>query len=1068
MTVRGPMHFSKSFIERPVATLLVMLTLITFGAYALSNLPVSVLPNTTANTISVSANYPGASPEQVATLVTGPLETQFLSIQGVESVNSSSTYQNSSILLKFHPTININDAATNTQQAISQVQGQLPPLPNLPSYTKVNPSDTPIMYIVVYSDTQDQSSIYDYANNIIARQLGTTEGVANVQVYGNPFAVRIHIDPESIAAKGITLADVSNAITQNNPVRPTGKFYGPNFTIITTADGQLFSADDYNNMIIKIQNDNVVRLTDIGRAFNSVQNTNQNIQWFNRGDSKGKEAVFIAILKQNNFNTVTVCSNLESKMLELTPSMPRSMKYDICFNQKNYVLESVKDIEMTLYLAFILVVIVVFLYLGKIRNSVIPLITLPITITGTFILMFFLGYNVDVMSLSAITLATGFLVDDAIIVLENIVRHGEEGMQPYKASIVGSKQIFTAIISISGCLCAVFIPMLYIPGLMGQLFSEMAGVMIAAILLSGFISVTLTPMLCSRFIPPYDPNKKSRVEELSIAFNEFFRKFYVPVLAWSLHHKRSILGLSFLLLITSVAITIKTPKEFLPDTPINAVIGYVVADESASPQKTEVFLKEIAKHTLSNPYVLGQCTVSDSPSDNMGIIFMILDDSKGSIPFDRVLQDFYVKSRSVLGCKVFFKPLPLINVQSGSSSAGRATFQYVVASQDEKIMEEKTKALMNAMRKEPEFFLVNSDLSVGSPVFSMHIDRDKARAYGNITPLNFENNLALAYGQTYVSTIYRPNSVNYVILELKNKFKQTPGEMDRLFLGPQVPGANVSPWGNMFSTTDTTSATNTTSLFKGTLKAEPNMINHYNSLPSSTISFNISTGYTISQALEKLAIIGPQVFEGKAVGFSSGASAEFQKAMVQLFILTGLAIFAIYIILGILYENFLHPITPISAVPLAAFGGLLTLYLLGFKLSIYAMIGIIMLMGIVMKNGILIVDFALEELEKNPQTTAEEAITKASMLRFRPILMTTFAAMMGAVPVALGIGGEIALSRAPLGVAIVGGLLFAQILSLVVAPVVFVYVYDYSKKITTRKGGLFYPYREDDHETNKE
>ncbi|MFZ4673507.1 MAG: efflux RND transporter permease subunit, partial [Chlamydiia bacterium] len=354
------------------------------------------------------------------------------------------------------------------------------------------------------------------------------------------------------------------------------------------------------------------------------------------------------------------------------------------------------------------------------------------------------------------------------------------------------------------------------------------------------------------------------------------------------------------------------------------------------------------------------------------------------------------------------------------------------------------------------------------PCFSMHIDRDKARAYGNITPLNFENNLALAYGQTYVSTIYRPNSVNYVILELKNKFKQTPGEMDRLFLGPQVPGANVSPWGNMFSTTDTTSATNTTSLFKGTLKAEPNMINHYNSLPSSTISFNISTGYTISQALEKLAIIGPQVFEGKAVGFSSGASAEFQKAMVQLFILTGLAIFAIYIILGILYENFLHPITPISAVPLAAFGGLLTLYLLGFKLSIYAMIGIIMLMGIVMKNGILIVDFALEELEKNPQTTAEEAITKASMLRFRPILMTTFAAMMGAVPVALGIGGEIALSRAPLGIAIVGGLLFAQILSLVVAPVVFVYVYDYSKKITTRKGGLFYPYREDDHETNKE
>jgi len=1061
------MHFSKSFIERPVATLLIMLTLVTFGAYALFNLPVAVLPNTKANTISVSCNYPGASPEQVANLVSSPLETQFLSIQGIQSVNSSSTYGNSSILLQFHPSIDINDAATNTQQAISQVQGQLPRLPSLPSYTKVNPSDTPVMYIVIYSDTQSQSSIYDYANNIVARQLGTIDGVANVQVYGNAFAVRVHVDPEALAAKGITLADVTNAINQNNPVQPTGKFYGPNFTIITTADGQLFKAPEYNNMIIKINNDNIVRLSDVGRAFESVQNDQQNIQWFNSGDPHGKEAVFLAIFKQNAFNTVTVCTDLENKMQKLVRTMPRSMKYDICFSEKNYVVDSVKDIELTLYIAFLLVVIVVFLYLGKIRNSIIPLITLPITITGTFIMMFFLGYNIDVMSLSAITLATGFLVDDAIIVLENIVRHGEEGEKPYKAALNGSKEIFTAIVSISSCLCAVFIPMVYIPGLMGQLFSEMAGVMIAAILFSGFISVTLTPVLCSRFIPPYDPNQKSRVEELSIAFNEFFRKLYVPVLSWSLKHKKSVLGIALLFLTASITIAVGTPKEFIPETPINAILGFVIAEETASPEKTEVFLAEIGKIALTNPYVTGLCTVSDSPSDNMGLVFIILNSSKGNLPFKKILKDLHSKSLNIIGCKVLFKPLPLINMQTGSTSASRASYQYVVASQNEADMQAKAQQLIAALKKEPEFTTVNSDLSVGSPVFNMLIDRERARAYGNITPLNFENNLALAYGQTYVSTIYRPNSVNYVILELKNKFKETPDKMDRLFLGPQVPLANVSPWENIFSTTDTTQAVNSTSIFEGKLSTKPNMVNHYNSLPSSTISFNIAEGYTISQALQKIEQISPQIFEGKAIGFTTGATSEFQKAMLQLFFLTGLAIFAIYIILGILYENFLHPITPLSAVPLAAFGGLFTLWILGLKLSIYAMIGIIMLMGIVMKNGILIVDFALEELEKNPQSTSEEAITKASMLRFRPILMTTFAAMMGAVPVALGIGGEIALTRAPLGIAIVGGLFFAQITSLLVGPVVFVYVYEITKKITSKKGGLFYPYHEEESETTK-
>ena len=1031
------MNISKLFIDRPVATSLVMISLLAFGTFSLFKLPVSVLPETAPNTISVTCNYPGASPKQVADLVTSPLETQFMATQGVENITSTSSYGSSSILIQFHPTTNINDAATNTQQAISQAQGQLPPLPSLPSYQKVNPSDTPVMYIVLYSSTQTQGMIYDYANNFIARQLGTIEGVAQVQVYGNAYAVRIHVDPQSIAAKGITMSDVANAINQNNPVVPTGKFYGPNFTIVTQADGQMLKAQDYNSMIIKINNDNVVRLSDIGYAYDSISNDQQTIKWIVPGDDQPNEAVFLAIYKQNMFNTITVCSLLEEKMEQLIEDLPQSLKYSIPFSEKDYVVESIEDIEMTLYIAFALVVIVVFLYLGKLRNSIIPLITLPITITGTFIFMFPLGYNLDVMSLSAITLATGFLVDDAIIVLENIVRHVEEGESPYQGAVKGSKQILTAIISISICLCVVFIPMLFIPGVVGQLFSELAGVMIIAILFSGFISISFTPMLCSRFIPPYNPNEKSKVEEMSIAFNEKLRKIYEPGLNWALNHKKSTLLLALGVLISSLVIAYHEPKEFLPDTPINAIAGYVIAENGASPEKTNRYLKEIGKITMQNPWVTGVCVVSDSPTDNMGILFVILDGTKGNPPFRQILNEFYQKSASVIGCHAFFKPLPLINVQTGSSTSGRANYQYVVTAKDQKIVEEKAQQLMSALQAQPEFTQVNSDLAIGSPTLDFHILRDQARAYGNITPLNVENTLSYSYGQTYVSTMYNPNSVNYVILELKNRFKKGPDMIDALYLGPQ------------------TANTNMTSVSKNTLTATTSLINHFNSMPSATISFNTAPNFTISEALAKIDAIAPAIFGGEAFGFTAGASSAFQKAMAQLAVLVGLALFAIYIVLGILYENFLHPITPLSAVPMAAFGGLITLAALGVSLSIYAMIGIIMLMGIVMKNGILIVDFALEEIEKDPNCTADEAIRKASMIRFRPILMTTLAAMMGAVPVALGIGGEIALGRAPLGIAIVGGLIFAQIISLIVGPVVFTYVYNWSKKLTGKKDGLF-------------
>ncbi|MFZ4772528.1 MAG: efflux RND transporter permease subunit [Chlamydiia bacterium] len=1035
------MNIAKPFIQRPVATLLVMVTFVVFGLFSYDHLPVSTIPTVQFPTIQVTVNYPGASPKEMTVLVCAPLERQFMMMQGIRMVTSQNTYQSTTIILQFHEDVDINVAATNTQQAISQAQGQLPNnLPQPPAYTKVNPADTPVMYVVIYSDTQPQGVVYDYGYNYVSRQLGAIEGVANIQVFGQPYAVRVHVDPEAVAAKGLTLDDVSNAIQMNNPIQPTGKFYGPDWAVITETDGQLYKAETYNSMIIKIKDDNIVRLRDIGCAYDSVQNDKETFKWLIKDDPNDKEATILAIFKQANYNTVEVCTNLEKMLDQLKVNLPQSIQTEIAYSQRGYILDAIEDVQVTLFIAFALVVIVIFLYLGKVRNSLIPLITLPITVLGTFMLMYPLNYSVDIMSMSALTLAIGFLIDDAIIVLENIVRYSEEGIEPYKAALKGSNQIIITVLSISLCLCAVFIPMLFIPGFVGQLFHEFAAVMIVSVIFSGFISLSLTPVLCSRFIPPYNPNDQTKVEKMSIRFNEWLRKKYDPLLKWSLNHRMMVLVIAALTCYGSLHFAYKMPKEFLPPMDIGTIMGFVIAQEGSSPEKTQKYLDIVGEICHQNPYVSHLCVINGYPTDCEGLIFANLVEDKDRPPTEVVMRQLYEAAQNVIGCAVFFKPYPLINLQIGTTDSGRADNQFVIQSSDEDILSLKTQEMVVALRQLPQFSQVNTNLQPNSPILNVHILRDEARAFGDITPLEVENTFKYAYGETYISKINNPEDLYYVILEVKNRYKRYPTNLDALYLGPDGGQTSI------------TSVTNTA------YKPSPIMVNNVNSIGAATISFNVAPGYALSDAVTVLNHTAERVLEGKAFGFLAGNTAEFASAMKQFALLILLALFVIYIILGILYENFIHPIVPLSAVPLAVFGGLISLVIMGEALSIYALIGIIMLMGIVMKNGILIVDFALEEIKKDPNCSPADAITKASMIRFRPILMTTFAAMMGAIPVALGIGGEIARGRAPLGIAVVGGLIFAQIVSLVVVPVVFTFVYNWSNHLTSKKEGLFVPH----------
>ncbi len=1029
------MNLSEIFIKRPVMTCLVMVTILFFGILAYFSLPVSDLPSIEYPTIEVTTSYPGASPQVISDTITSPLERQFTTIEGIRTISSTSQTGSSSIVLQFNLDTTVESAAPDVQSAINQTLPNLPPnLPYNPVYQKVNPTQTPILWLALVTDSMTIGELYDYAYSFLGQRLGMVDGISQIETYGSPYAVRVQIDPDKVAAHNIGFDEIASVLSEGNPEIATGTLYGPKTEYTLDIDGQIPHAEGFNSLIVRNNNGSMVRIEDLGNALNSLNNDKYSLNYTTK--DVHMPAIALGVKKQVGKNTLKIIDGINELLPSLQKELPASIQIIRLFDESSWINESVNDVLMTLLIAFLLVVLVVFFYLGKLIDTIIPVVALPLSIIGTFAMMFIYGFSIDILSLLAITLSVGFLVDDAIVVLENINRHVEMGESPLMAALKGSKQISFTILSMTLCLASVFIPMVFLAGIMGRIFREFAITIITAVLISGFVSLSLTPLLCSRFMGTHkkDAEKKNWIEKISNKLNTGLLNIYKKGLDKAVKHRFITLMTGFTCLLVTGAFFYYIPKDFLPPDDLGFIQCFALAEDGTSPYQMINYQKELTYALRDHPYVEDIMAIAGIPQDNQSLFFIRLVPYKDRKPILEAIREFQKVLYPITGVQVFMKPLPLINLDVGTQTA-MGNYQYTLQSVGTSDLYEDAEKLIMQMRGNPTFTQVTSDMHITEPQVMINIERDRASDL-NITASDIENTFSFAYSGGRVSTINGAlNQYNVIVETLPNAYKD-PSVLNRLYITStpppgeapmQVPLSAITNWKE---------------------SAGPLTINHLNTLPSVTITFDLhdvplSTGLAELDALSE-ATLAPSIM-GNVQGTADVFVATF-KSLSFLFIIT---LFVIYIILGILYENFIHPLTVMSALPLATMGGLLTLIIFGQTLSLYSFVGLIMLLGIVLKNGIMMIDFANEAINEGKSIT--EAITWACHARFRPILMTTFAAMMGAVPIALGIGGLTALSRRSLGLAIVGGLIFSQILTLFVTPVIFIYLETLREKISSLK-----------------
>ncbi len=1021
------MNLSEPFIRRPVMTILVMVSILFFGFISYEKMSVSDLPNVDMPTIEVSTSYPGASPDTMASSVTTPLEQQFMTIDGIQSIFSTSNTGSSTIILQFTLDRNIDDASTDVQAAISRAQPNLPSnLPNQPSYDKVNPAATPILYFVIRSPNMTLSDLYDYANTFIGERISMVEGVAQVTTYGSPYAVRVQIDPEKLAAKNLGLDQLTQSIQLTNVDLPLGTLYGERDDFTVDVDGQILRAPGYGELIIKNKNGDLVKVKDIGRALDSVQND----KFFQKFvTSQGAEdCIILGIQRLPGMNTVQIAKGIKETLQKLKPQLPSSLTIETIYDQSDSIIQGVDDVKMTLFVAFCLVVIVIFLALGKVLNTIIPTLSLPLSILGTTSVMYLFGYSIDILSLLAITLSIGFLVDDAIVVLENNVRHVQMGETPLDASLKGSKEISVTVLSMTLSLAAAFIPLLFMGGVVGRLFREFSVTIIVAVLFSGFVSLTLVPMLSARFIKPYEKEKKSKIEEMAERIIETLKKIYKPCLYFAMNHKPLMLSLGVLSILLSGVLFKAVKKDFLPPDDIGFLEGFTIARDGTSPFLMGKYHEEINQIAIADPNIESILSISSYSNPNDGNLFFRLKPFKERKTMNEAVKILNDKLSHIPGVNVYISPLPLINLQVGTTA--QALYQYSLTSINRDLLFEYAPKLVQKMQANPAFAQVSSDLHIHQPQWEMRILRDKAANY-NVNASSIENYFQYAYSNNKVSQINAQINQYDVIVETLPRFYRDPTVLSKLYV-TSTTGAQV-PLSEILEVKETVG---------------PLMVNHINGLLSVGISFNPGNNIPLGtslQALKEVTKDMPSQVYGQVIGTADVFASSFKTLTFLLL----LALFVIYVILGILYESFIHPITVMSALPPALLGGLLTLYLLNESLSIYSFVGLILLIGIVLKNGIILIDFAID-LARKEGKSAHDAIIEACLIRFRPILMTTICAGLGAVPIALGIGGPIAQNRISLGVCIVGGLLFSQLLTLLLTPVLYSYFEKLQEKIRNR------------------
>jgi len=1029
-------NLSEVFIRRPVMTVALTVSVLLFGLFAFTRLPVSDLPAIDYPVIQVQVNYPGATPETMANNVATPLERQFMQIPGLELVTSNNLQGHSSFVLQFDLSKSLDGAATDVQAAITRAQGQLPvDLPSPPTFTKTNPNDQPIMYIAIVSDSATEGQLYDYANTQIGERISILPGVSQVSIFGTPSAVRIKADPSAMATRNITLEDLTNAVKNGTAYTGAGQFDGPHRSFLLQPQGQLTTADQYNDLIIGNTNGAPVHLKDVARAKQGVQDERIDMRVWVRGYHQPGANVFIGVYRRAGVNAVEVAKSVRDMLPSIQSQLPSSVLLFTAYDRSQTIVTGIDDVKTTLYIAFVLVVMVIFLFLGRATDTLIPAVALPLSLLLTFVFMDLLHYSLDNLSLMALTLAIGFLVDDAIVFLENTVRLMEGGLNAFDASVQSAKEISFTILAMTLSLAAVFIPLVFMSGLMGRIFREFSITIVISIIASGIVSLTLTPLMTSRLLGDRGKNtKKTWMERWFGAIERkvldiygrqlwfFLRQRWISAVIWVV----CLVGTGYLFYVV--------PKAFLPVGDSSFIRGVLVAQEGTSPEQMHAYQTEAEKIMRANPAVRSTFTMSGNSAflgSNQAFLIAFLKPPKERAPIAQVAgQIMGGIAMTIPGTLAFLQPNPALEISTGATANAQGQFAYAMSGIDANEVYDAANKMTAKMYQYPGFLFVNSDLYNHTPNLQVDILRDQAKLYG-VSETRILTLLHDAYSQNYSYLIKKPTDQYQVILEVADDKRSSPEDLSKLYIKSDD-GQRMIPLSAVTSSHPVIG---------------PQAVNHINQFTSVTMFFNLKPGFAIGPATDFVQKTAKEILPPSVQGALQGEALVFQNTVRDLAILMVVAVFVMYVILAILYESYLHPLTVLSSLPVALLGGLLTLWLFGAEASLYAYIGMFMLMGIVKKNGIMIVDFA--EARVRQGIPDDQAIHDASLERFRPIMMTTAAALLGAMPIALGYGAD-GSSRRPLGLVVVGGLIVSQFITLFVTPAIYLYLEEFQEKVLDR------------------